>query len=344
VKAVRFHEHGGVEVLCYEDVPEPKIRANEVLIKVKACALNHLDIWLRQGLPGVKVPLPHISGCDISGEVVRVEELATRVKVGDKVIISPGLSCGQCQECLAGRDNLCRFYDIIGGYRTTDGGYAEYIKVPEVNAIPLPGGLSFEEAAAIPVVFLTAWHMLVGRAGMRPGDQVLVVGAGSGVGSAGIQIAKLFGAHVIATAGSDEKLQRAKELGADEVVNHSTQDIAEEIKKLTGKRGVDIVFEHVGQAIWGKCLVSLAPRGKLITCGATSGYECLTDVRYLFMKDLTIMGSYMGSKEELLEVLKFVERGKLKPVVDRVFPLREAAKAQQLMEERKHFGKLVLVP
>lgn len=343
MKAVRFHEHGGVEVLRYEDVPEPGIKGNEVLVRVRACALNHLDLWVRQGLPGVKVPLPHISGSDIAGEVAQAGELVTRVRVGDKVVIAPGLSCGQCRECLSGRDNLCRFYDIIGGYKT-DGGYAEYVKVPEVNALPIPGGLSFEEAACVPLVFLTAWHMLVGRGGIKPGDDVLVVAAGSGVGSAAVQIAKLFGARVIATAGSDEKLKKAQELGADEVINHTSQDIAEEVRRLTGKRGVDIIFEHVGQAVWDQCIRSLAPGGRLITCGATSGFQCPTDVRYLFMKDLAIMGSYMGGKGELLEVLQFIERGKLRPVLDRTFPLKEAARAQQLLEERKHFGKLVLIP
>jgi len=342
MKAVRFHEHGGVENLIYEEAPDPSIRGDEVLVRVRACALNHLDIWVRNGIPGVKIPLPHILGSDIAGEVAQVGDLVTRVKGGERVLIAPGFSCGQCLPCLSGRDNLCRQYTIIG-YRT-DGGYAEYVKIPEVNVIPIPGSLSFEEAAAIPLVFLTAWHMLVTRAGIRPGDEVLVIAAGSGVGSAAIQIAKLFGARVIATAGSDEKLAKAKALGADEVINHSTQDLAQEVRRLTDKRGVDIIFEHVGSVVWERCLVSLAHGGRLVTCGATSGYEGRTDIRYLFSRQLSLLGSYMGSKGELLELLRFFPQGRLRAVVDRTLPLQEAREAHRLMEERRHFGKLVLIP
>ncbi len=342
MKAVRFHAHGGVENLIYEEAPDPSIRGDEVLVRVRACALNHLDIWVRNGIPGVKIPLPHILGSDIAGEVAQVGDLVTRVKGGERVLIAPGLSCGQCLPCLSGRDNLCRQYTIIGS--RTDGGYAEYVKIPEVNVIPIPGSLSFEEAAAIPLVFLTAWHMLVTRAGIRPGDEVLVIAAGSGVGSAAIQIAKLFGARVIATAGSDEKLAKAKALGADEVINHTTQDLAQEVRRLTDKRGVDIIFEHVGSAVWEKCLVSLAHGGRLVTCGATSGYEGRTDIRYLFSRQLSLLGSYMGSKGELLELLRFFPQGRLRAVVDRTLPLQEAREAHRLMEERRHFGKLVLIP
>ncbi|MBI3989972.1 MAG: zinc-binding dehydrogenase [candidate division NC10 bacterium] len=342
MKAVRFHEHGGAENLLYEEAPDPSIRGNEVLVRVRACALNHLDIWVRNGIPGVKIPLPHILGSDIAGEVTQVGDLVTRPKIGDRILIAPGLSCGQCLPCLSGRDHLCRQYTIIGS--RTDGGYAEDVKVPEVNVIPVPGALSFEEAAAIPLVFLTAWHMLVTKAGIKPGDEVLIIAAGSGVGSAAIQIAKLFGARVIATAGSDEKLSKAKALGADLVINHSTQDLAQEVRRLTDKRGVDIIVEHVGSAVWEKCLLSLAHGGRLVTCGATSGYEGRTDIRYLFSRQLSLMGSYMGSKGELLELLPFFEQGKLKPVVDRALPLKEAPLAHRLLEERKQFGKLVLTP
>ena len=343
MKAVRFHEHGGPEVLKYEDVPEPKVSATEALVRVKACAMNHLDLWTRKGMPGVTVPLPHISGCDIAGEVAAVGDLAARVKVGDKIVVAPGLSCMQCAACLMGRDNQCRQYEIIGGYRM-DGGFAEYVRIPEVNAIPLPASLSFEQAAAIPLVFLTAWNMLVNQARVSAGEEVLVMGAGSGVGSAAVQICKLFGARVIATAGDDAKLAKAKALGADEAINHATQDIQQEVRRLTNKRGVDVVFEHVGASVWEKCLLSLAQGGRLVTCGATTGYELKTDARYMFMRNLHIMGAFMGSKFDTLEVFRHVAAGRLKPVLDRTFPLKEAARAHEMLEARRQFGKLVLIP
>ena len=343
MKAVRFHEHGGPDVLKYEDVPEPKINAGEVLVRVKACALNHLDLWTRQGMPGVKVPLPHISGCDSAGEVAAIGDLVTGVKVGDRIAVAPGLSCMQCQACVAGHDNLCRQYEIIGGYRV-DGGFAEYMKIPAVNAMPLPAGLSFEAAAAVPLVFLTAWNMLVNQARVTAGEDVLVMGAGSGVGSAAIQIARLFGARVIGTVGDDAKMAKAKALGADEVINHSTQDIQQEVRRLTNKRGVDVVFEHVGAAVWEKCVLSLAQAGRLVTCGATTGFELKVDARYMFMRNLKLMGAFMGSKADTLEVFRHVAAGKLKPVLDQTFPLKDAARAEQMLEDRKQFGKLVLVP
>lgn len=342
MKAIIFHQHGGPEVLTYQDVPDPSIGPTDVLVAVKACALNHLDLWVRRGLPGRSIPLPHIPGSDISGVVAAVGAAVTRVKPGERVMISPGLSCGQCPACLRGDDNLCRQYEIIGGYRR-DGGYAEYVAVPEVNVIALPDGISFVEAAAFPLVFLTAWHMLVTRARIKPGEDVLVMGAGSGVGMAAIQIAKLFNARVIATAGTDAKLEKARQLGADDVINHSASDILDEVKRLTDRRGVDIVIEHVGSAVFDKCVLSLAPGGRLVTCGATTGYEATVDIRYLFSRQLSLLGSFMGSKGELMEAFRFFVAGRLKPVVDRTFPLVEAAAAHRLMEERQHFGKIVLV-
>jgi NADPH:quinone reductase-like Zn-dependent oxidoreductase len=342
MKAVVFYEHGGVDKLRYEERPDPLMKDNEVLVRVRACALNHLDIWGRVGLPSVQIPLPHISGNDISGEVVNTGRLVTRTRAGDAVIISPGLSCGMCEYCLSGRDSMCRSYKIIG--YLVDGGYAELVSVPEVNIIRMPEWLKPEEAAAIPLVFMTAWHMLVTRAGVSPGEHVLVLGAGSGVGSAAIQIAKLWGARVIATAGSEEKLKLAKTLGADELINHNEQDIAAEARRITEKRGVDVVFEHVGSATWEKSIKSLAVGGRLITCGATSGYVGQTDIRYLYSRQLSILGSYMASKAELLKVIELVRQRRLKPVVDSVYPLAEAAKAQERMERREHFGKIVLRP
>jgi len=342
MKAVRFHEHGGPEVLKYEDAPDPVIAPHEVLVKVKACALNHLDVWARGGMPGVKLPLPHISGSDISGEAAAVGSIVTRIKPGQRVVVSPGISCGQCAHCLSGRDNLCPSYEIIGGYRI-DGGYAEYVKLPEVNILPMPEGMSFEAAAAFPLTFLTAWNMLVTLARVRSGDEVLVMGAGSGVGSAAVQIAKLFGARVIATASTDDKLGKAKRLGADEGINYASQDLVGEVRRLTAKRGVDIIFEHVGGPVFEKLIPSLASGGRLVTCGATSSYLVQTDLRYLFMRQVSIMGAHMGSKADLLRIVRELERGRLKPVVDRVFPLKEAAEAQRAMEDRRVFGKLVLV-
>ncbi len=342
MKAVVFDEHGGPEVLKYRDVPDPTPAADQVLIKVKACALNHLDLWCRRGMPGIKIPMPHISGSDVAGEVVSAGELVKAVRPGDRVMVSPGLSCGRCRACLCGEDNLCPQYDILG-FRSA-GGYAEYVVVPEENVIPISDKIDFNQAAAFPLVFLTAWHMLVTRAAVKPGEEVLILAAGSGVGMAGIQVARLFGARVIATAGSDEKLARARELGAEATINHNTQDVAEEARRLSGGRGVDLVFEHIGAATWEKSILSLAHNGRLVTCGATSGFAAKTDIRYLFSRHLTILGSYMGSKGELLEAYRFLEQGKLKPVVDRALPLEEAARAQQIMEDRKQFGKLVLNP
>ncbi len=342
MKAVVFHEHGGVDRLRYEDRPDAVVKDNEVLVRVRACALNHLDIWGRIGLPGIHIPLPHISGSDICGEVVSTGRLVTRARSGDAVIVSPGLSCGVCEYCLSGRDSMCRSYKIIG--YLVDGGYAELVSVPEVNIIPMPEWLKPEEAAAVPLVFMTAWHMLVTKAEVSPGEYVLVLGAGSGVGSAAIQIAKLFGARVIATAGSEGKLRLAKILGADELVNHSEQDLAAEARRITEKRGVDIVFEHVGSATWEKSVKALAAGGRLVTCGATTGYMGQTDIRYLYSRQLSILGSYMASKGELLKVIDLVNQRRLKPVVDKVYPLAEAGKAQQRMEKREHFGKIVLRP
>jgi NADPH:quinone reductase-like Zn-dependent oxidoreductase len=284
VKAVVVSQHGGLEALQYNDVPQPRILPTEVLVRVRSCALNHLDLWVRRGLPGITFALPLILGSDISGEVAQIGNLVTQVKVGDRVVLSPGISCGKCEACSAGNDNMCRKYALLGyGH---DGGYAEFVKAPEVNAIPLPGDLSFEEAAAVPLVFLTVWHMLVNRARLKPGEEVLVLGAGSGVGSAAIQIAKLMGARVMATAGSPEKLEKARELGADEVVNHAKQSIVAEAKRWTRRRGMDVVFEHVGEATWEQSVGSLATGGRLITCGATTGYNVKIDLRFLFAKQL----------------------------------------------------------
>jgi len=342
MKAVRFHEHGGPEVLKYEDAPDPKIQANEVLVKVKACALNHLDIWLRVGVRRWTLSMPHIVGADMSGEVAEIGSLVTRFKPGERVLLSPGISCGQCEACFKGLDSACRSYTLFGVL--VDGGYAEYVKAPEMNVFPIPGDLSFDEAAAVPLVYTTAWHMLFTRAGLKPGEDVLVIGAGSGVGMAAIQICKLVGARVIATVGADWKLEKARALGADEVINHSKQLIAEEVKRFTNKRGVDVVFEHVGAAVWEDCFESLATYGRLVTCGTTSGPEVKLNMQVLYGRQRSILGSFMGGKFELTEALKFIGQRKLKVVIDSTFPLKEARAAQEKMESRNFFGKILLHP
>ncbi len=342
MKAVIFEKHGGPEVLQYAEVADPVIKANEVMVEVRACALNHLDVWARRGLPGIEIPLPHILGNDIAGVVREAGELVTWVHAGDEVMLHPGTSCGHCIDCLRGQDNLCPEYDMLG-YRQ-DGGYAQLVAAPGVNVIPKPQNLSWEEAASLPLVTVTAWHMLVTRAQVQPGEDVLIHAAGSGVGSIGIQVAKLRGARVIATAGSDEKLQKARSLGADETVNYTNADWPKEVKKLTGRRGVDVVFEHTGAETWAGSVAVLKKNGRLVTCGATSGYDASTDLRQLFYRHLSLLGSFMGSKAEMLDAMKFIKRGQILAVVDRTLPLYEADRAHELMEDRAQFGKLVLVP
>ncbi len=324
----------------YEEVPEPKFGNTEAQIRVKACALNHLDLWARGGTRGERIPMPHISGSDISGEVARVGSLVNNHNIGEKVLIAPGTSCGVCEYCTGGMDSLCDSFKIIG--YETQGGYAEYVTVPGDNLLPIPDSLSFEEAASVPLVFLTAWHMLMTRARLVPGETVLVWGAGSGVGSAAIQVAKLMSAKVIATAGTDGKLEKARKLGADFVINHHKEDVPAEVKRVTDGRKADVVFDHIGQATWDKSMRSMAPGGRLVNCGVTSGGKAEIDIRFVFVRQFSLLGSYMGGKGELLKVLSFFDDGRLKPVVDSVFPLKEAAAAQQRMEKSEHFGKIVL--
>ena len=342
MKAIRFHTFGDAGVLRYEDAPAPVIGPNDVLLQVKAAALNHLDVWVRSGLRERNVTLPHIPGSDGAGVVIEIGSAVTSIKVGTNVVVSPGLSCGTCSFCMAGRDNFCNDYRVLGVRE--NGTNAEFLKLPSSNVFPIPEGMDFPQAAAIPVVFLTAWHMLSTLAKVQPGETVLVHGAGSGVGSAGIQVAKLLGARVLTTAGSDEKLAKAKQLGADELINYATSDFAEEVKRLTDKRGVDVVFEHIGGSVFEKSIPIIARGGRLVTCGVTTDYNTTIDMRYVYSRHMTIYGSWMGGRHELLEVLKFFRKDsprQLKPVVDQIFPLAEAAQAHRRMEERKHFGKIV---
>ena len=340
MKAVRFHEFGGLEKLQYEDTLIPKIGPDEALIKVRACALNHLDIWARAGTRSERIPLPHISGSDISGEISETGEMIKGHVKGERVLIEPGISCGHCDYCTNGWDSLCESYKIIG--YETQGGYSEYVAIPGANILPIPDKLSFEQAAAVPLVFLTAWHMLVTRANLSPGETVLVWAAGSGVGSAAIQVGKLLGARVITTVGNDSKKEKAEKLGADFVLNHHTDDVSSQVKRITNGRKANVVFDHIGQATWEQSMKSMAPAGRLVNCGVTSGGKAEIDIRYIFVKQFSLMGSYMGGKGELLKVLSFFEDGKLRPVVDSVFPLSEARTAQEKMEKSEHFGKIVL--
>ena len=340
MKAVRIHEFGGPEVLRYEDVPDPQPRKDQVLVRVRACAMNHLDIWVRKGLPGVN--LPHILGSDIAGEIVAVGEYVTGFKAGQRVLLAPMHFCNHCAKCVAGLQNQCREFTALGN--AVDGGYCELIAVPAVNVIPIPDSLDFTQAASAPLVFLTAWHMLVGRAGIRLGQTVLVLGAGSGVGIAAIQIAKLFHARVITTAGDENKLEKGCALGADYGINHYQQKISQEVRKITDKQGVDIVVEHVGTATWEESMKSLKPGGTIVTCGATTGHNAAFDLRFLFSRQLNFLGSYMGTMGELHDVLSQVFAGRVKPVVDRTFPLKEARAAHEYMEASQMFGKVVLIP
>jgi NADPH:quinone reductase-like Zn-dependent oxidoreductase len=342
MKAAVFHQHGGPEVLRYEERPTPAPGAGEVLVRVKACALNHLDIWIRQGIPAFTVPLPHIGGSDVAGLVDQTGEGVTGLAPGVRVVVAPGLSCWRCGFCLSGRDNLCESYNILGAQ--VDGGMAEFVAVPAVNVLPIPGTLSFEEAAAFPLTALTAWHMLFGLARLQPAEDVLVLGAGSGVGSMAVQMARAAGARVITTVGSDDKMDKAAALGAALVLNHHREDIEARVKAMTGGRGVDVVFEHVGPATWEKSLRSLAKGGRLVTCGATTGPTVTMDLRVLYMRQTTVMGSIMGTRAEFLAAAKWMGEGRIRSVIDSVLPLPEARQAHERMVDRKLFGKIVVTP
>ncbi len=344
MKATVFKEHGSVDKLVYTDFAEPEISSSEVLVNVKACGINHLDIWVREGMPGVTLPLPHILGCEIAGEIAGIgcEVKVKDLSIGQRVLIAPGISCGKCEFCLSSNDSLCHEFKIMGFQ--VNGGYAEYAKAPVENIIPISDKLSFEEWAAVPLVFLTAWNMLKTRGNLATGETVLIHAAGSGIGSAAIQIARLSGADIITTVGSDGKREKARELGADYVINHSKEDFTDKVNEFTDGKGVDLVFEHIGPETWEKSMLCLKRGGRIVTCGATSGPTVSLDIRFLFAKQLSISGCYMGSRSELLKILKLVESGRLKPVVDSVFPLKDAVAAQTKMLDRKQFGKIVLVP
>jgi NADPH:quinone reductase-like Zn-dependent oxidoreductase len=338
VKAVRFHAHGDPAVLVYEDAPDPSPAPGRAIVRVRACALNHLDLWQRRGLERVRIPLPHISGSDISGEVV---DGGGALPAGTRVMVHPGLFCGKCARCQEGRDNECPFFTVLG--YLSDGGYAELVSVPAGNLVPIPDHVDFVAAAAFPLTFLTAWHMLMTRAALRPGEVVLVLAGGSGVGQAAIQIAKLHGATVLATS-APEKFEQARALGAEDVFDHYSGDFSQAVRAATRGRGADVVIEHVGEATWERSVRSLARSGRLVTCGATTGPNGGLNLQHLFAKQLSILGSYLGRRAELSEAAPVFFEGRLRPVIDEVLPLSDARKAHERLEAGRQFGKIVLTP
>ena len=342
MRAVVIREHGGPDVLRVEDVPDPSPGPGEVVVRVRACALNHLDIWVRRGIPGAPFHLPITTGADIAGDVHAVGEGVEGWAVGDPVMVAPGISCGACARCASGADQLCPKYGILG--ETCDGGLAELVAVPAVNLVAKPERLGYEDAAALTLSFLTAWHMLVARAELREGETVLVHAGGSGVGSSAVQIARYLCARVIATAGSARKLALAAELGAHETINYREEDFVARVKALTDRRGVDVVFEHVGGEVFERSLRCLAWAGRLVTCGATTGVDARVNLRHLFFKSQSILGSTMGSREEFRHLVALFGQGHFRSVIDRVVCMDEIADAQRAIEAREVFGKVVIRP
>ena len=341
MKAVRIHEHGGVDKLRYEEAENPRISSpNEVIVKLRAASVNHIDIWVRLGATGIAIPMPHILGGDGAGVIFEVGGEVSNVRPGDAVCLYLFSGCGQCEFCLSHRDFMCVYVRALG--ERLDGTYAEYVRLPAENCFPIPAGMSFAEAAAFPLVFVTVWRMLITNARLKPGETILIIGIGGGVASAALQVAKKIGAHVIVTSGSDEKLELAKKYGAAHTINHREKDFAQEVGALTENRGVDVVLDCVAGEVWQKSLAALARSGRLVTCGATAGGSPETDLTPIFTKHLQIFGSTLGSRDEFRQLLSFMAVAEIKPIIDQVFPQSEAAAAQRRMEEAKQFGKIVL--
>jgi NADPH:quinone reductase-like Zn-dependent oxidoreductase len=340
MRAALFRQHGGPEVMEVGEVPAPEPGPGEVLVKVRAAALNHIDLWLRRGLPALRMPLPHVPGADICGVVAGLGPGAPALKEGDRVVVNPGLSCGRCVRCLSGEDNLCPEYRMIG--EQTWGGQAQYVAVPAVNLVAAPDGVDDAELASLPIVFLTAWQMLADKARVRPGETVLVMAGGSGVGVAAIQIACLLGAHVLTTASSDAKLEKARALGAEAGLRQTGNELVREVKRLTGGKGVDVVVEHTGAEAFQAAVRACGKGGRIVTCGATAGHEPALNLRYVFWHQLSILGSTLAPKGRLHHILQLVAERKLRGVVDRVLPLAEVAEAHRALEARTVVGKLVL--
>ncbi len=341
MKATVFHEHGDINVLRVEDMPQPAPGLTDVVIKVHACGVNRLDIYSRTGRTKI-APMPHIAGSEVAGEIAAIGDAVSGLTTGQPVAIAPYLFCGQCEFCRSGEEVICLKSDIVG--LGSQGGYAEYIRVPASSIVPLPKGIDYIPAAAVGLAAITAWHMLTQQVPLTPGQDVLVHAAGSGVGSAAIQLAKLSGARVITTVGSEEKIAHARKLGADEVINYREQDFFQEVRRITNKRGVDVVVEHVGEDTWEKSVACLTRRGRLVTCGATTGNEGKTNLWNLFAKELSLIGSYGGTRQDLDDVLKLVATGRFQPVVDSTYSLEQVGEAHQRMESRKQFGKLIVAP
>ena len=342
MKALRFHRHGGPEVLQLEELPDPIPGPGQILLEVKAASINHIDLWLRGGLPSFPIALPRTPGADASGVVRSVGAGVTTVKPGQRILLNPATSCGQCEFCGQGDMSLCLEYRIRGEH--ADGVQCELVAAPAHAAVPIPDSLSFEHAAAAPLVYLTSWRMMVTRGGVKAGDWVLIHGAGAGIGTACLAIARLFGARVIATASTDEKCAKAAALGADVTINSSTGDVVKRVREATGKRGADIVVDYVGKATWNQSLLCTKRGGRIVTCGATSGYDPAEDLRHVFFRQLQILGCTMGNNAEFAAAMRCLVQGKLVPVIDSVMPLKDAADAHRRIEARKTFGKVVLIP
>ncbi len=343
MRAVLFRRHGSPEVMELAEVPTPMPGPGDVQLKVSAVALNHIDLWMRRGLPAMKIELPHIPGGDVCGRVSALGAGVRGIELGLRVSVNPGLSCGRCRDCLDGHDNLCASFRMLGEH--TQGAMAEYVVVPAANVVPAPEDrvpITDAELAAVPISFMTAWQMLVDKARIRPGETVLVLGAGSGVGVAAIQIAKLFGARVIAAASTEKKLAAARSLGADDTIDYAVDDLVGAVKRLTARRGADVVVEHTGAATFAKSVVACARGGRIVTCGATDGYEAQLNLRHVFWRQLSILGSTLASKARLFEVIDRIAAGQLRPVIDRVLPLADVAEAHRVLEAREAFGKIVL--
>ena len=347
MKAVAFSEQGDIDVLKYQDIPIPTLGSDEILVRVKSCAVNYLDIHARQNRPEIKQKLqgtgtPHILGSDIAGEIVEISGEHPEFANGNRVLLAPCIPCGMCMDCINEYENLCDTQQLLGFQ--TDGGYAEFVKAPVKNVIRIAETLSFVDASALPIAYLTAWHMLITRAKLRAGEDVLILGSGGSVGSAGLQIAKLVGARIFATASTNEKLARARDFGADVTINYAEVDFSEVILEETNGRGVDVVLEHVGAATWDKSISSLAKNGRLVSCGVTTGNIGEINIRKMYQKQLTIMGSALGTSQELRKLVRLAELEMLKPIIDRTLPLEQAADAHRLLESRKNFGKVCLIP
>ncbi|PYO20796.1 MAG: alcohol dehydrogenase [Candidatus Rokuibacteriota bacterium] len=340
MKALAFNEFGGPEKLRLQDVPDPKAAPGEVVVRVRACALNHLDIFVREGIPALKTPLPFWTGCDIAGDVAKVGPDVTGLRVGDRVCVNPNLTCDRCEFCIQGEDSLCVRYGIVGEH--LPGGLAELFAVSAENVLPLPAHVSYEHAASFILTNMTAWRMVVTQARVRPGEDVLILGVGGGVSSTAVQIAKLCGARVLVTSSSDAKLERARQLGADVSINYSKEDWESAVYEKTAKRGVDVVLENVGAQTWKQSLRSLRKGGRLVTCGATTGPIAETDIRIVFWKQIHIIGSTMANRREFNDVMRLFFAGRLKAIVDEIVPLKDGAAAQRRLAEGRQFGKIVL--